>query len=75
VVYHTESCWHTGEKVRQINGVSTITYSKILRDDKKRRKRKRRASNNGAARVKDEENQGTVDKNITIDEECSDADK
>lgn len=26
--------WHTGEKVRQINGVSTITYSKIRRDDK-----------------------------------------
>lgn len=39
VVYHTESSWHTGEKVRQINDVSTITYSKIRRNNKKERKK------------------------------------
>lgn len=68
MVYHTENSWYTGEKVRQINGVSTIgvTYSKIRRDDKKKRKRKK-VPNNGAVRVKDKENQRTaVDKNITI---------
>lgn len=66
MVYHTENSWYTGEKVRQINDVSTITYSKIRRDDKKKRKRKK-VPNNGAVRVKDKENQRTaVDKNITI---------
>lgn len=66
MVYHTEDSWYTGEKVRQINGVSTITYSKIRQDDKEKRKRKK-VPNNGAVRVKNKENQGTaVDKNITI---------
>lgn len=32
---YAESSWHAGEKVRQINDVSAITYSKIHRDDKK----------------------------------------
>lgn len=40
-----------GEKVKQINDVSAITYSKIRRDDKKERKRKK-VTNNGAGRVK-----------------------
>lgn len=75
MVYHTDSSWHTGEKVRQINGVSTITYSKIRWDDKKEGKRKK-VPNNGTVRVKDEENQGTaVDKNVTIGTECGGADK
>lgn len=66
MVYHTKNGWYTGEKVRQINGVSTITYSKIRRNDKEERERKK-VPNNGAVRVKDKENQGTaVDKNITI---------
>lgn len=56
---YAESSWHAGEKVRQINGVSAITYSKIHRDDKKERKRKK-VPNNGGARVKNEENQGTA---------------
>lgn len=75
MVYRTESSWHTREKVRQINGVSTITYSKIRRDDMKERKR-RKIPSNGTIRVKDEENRGTaMAKNVTIGTKCGDADE
>jgi len=45
--------WLAHWRERQINGVSTVTYFKIRRDDKKERKRKKVLNNEAVIRVED----------------------